>query len=114
MKDPDEFDEHDYRQMADDIELGRKFAAGEIELAPDPNAELPPPLAPGEEVMVVLSTRVPLSVYQAIEAEAKRRGVKAAVVTREWLALQRDSREPDALVHLSDLRRVLAGLPRAS
>jgi hypothetical protein len=108
-------DFEDRRQLAEDQELARRFAAGEIAFdltAPAP--DLPPPLAPGDEPKVVMSVRLPTSLYLAIREAAQDRGVKTSDVVREWLALQRIEQESDRLVRIGDLRRALIELPRAS
>jgi hypothetical protein len=102
-----------YRELAEAEDLAAAVAAGQISFdmtAPGP--ELPPRLT--EEPMVVISARVPTSIYMRIREEAAARGVPPSAIIREWLELQQAEREPDRLISLADLRRALAHLPSAA
>ena len=102
-----------YRDLAETEDLAAAVASGDVSFdltAPAP--ELPPRLT--EEPMVVVSARVPTSVYLRIREEAVTRGIGPSAIIRQWLELQGAEREPDRLVSLADLRRAIAHLPGAA
>lgn len=105
-------DEHEisYRDLAETEDLAAAVAAGEINFdLTTPSPEEPPRLT--EEPMVVVSARVPTSVYLRIRDEATARGLAPSAIIRQWLELQGAERDPDRMVSLADLRRAIAHLP---
>ncbi|UWP79157.1 hypothetical protein [Dactylosporangium fulvum] len=59
---------------------------------------------------VVHSTRVPADLSEALEAEAVRRGVTPSALIAEFVAEGLRRPEPDVLVPLADVRRVIDSL----
>ncbi|WP_069162746.1 hypothetical protein [Nocardia altamirensis] len=82
------------------------------------DADLPAPLAPGEDIMVVRSLRLPLAMDQSIKAEAQARGLTMSELIRDWLAVELAALADDQPISRADALRALAGVrpihPRAS
>lgn len=102
-----------HRDLAVAEEQAAAVAAGDVSFdmaAPAP--ELPPRLI--DEPMVVVSARVPTSLYLRIRDEATAHGTVPSAIIRQWLELQDAERTPDRLVSLADLQRAIAHLPGAA
>ncbi|WP_378730843.1 ribbon-helix-helix protein, CopG family [Nocardia brasiliensis] len=78
--------------------------------APVPEADVPPPLTPGEDIMVVRSLRIPLDMDQAIKAEAQARGISMSELIRDWLAIELAALADDQPISRADALRALAGV----
>ncbi|WP_159080560.1 ribbon-helix-helix protein, CopG family [Nocardia suismassiliense] len=86
--------------------------------APVREADVPPPMTPGEDIMVVRSLRLPLDMDQSIKAEAQARGISMSELIRDWLAVELAALADDQPISRADALRALAGVrpihPRAS
>lgn len=69
----------------------------------------PVPPAPGEP-MVVRSLRLPVDLYQRINAAAARHGVAASTLMREWIETELVAMEDDQPISRSDAVRALTML----
>ncbi len=71
--------------------------------------ELPPDLLPGEDIKVVRSYRIPLSLDQWITEQARARNTSNSELVRELLELGRQTVEgTDRPISLADALRALA------
>lgn len=78
--------------------------------APVRESDVPPPMAPGEDIMVVRSLRIPLDMDQSIKAEAQARGITMSELIRDWLAVELAALADDQPISRADALRALAGV----
>lgn len=75
---------------------------------------IPPQLAPGEDVMVPRSVRIPQSLDAALAAIAARRGIDKTTLMRSYLqsavAADMTAEGQEVLIPLQEALRVLTGL----
>ena len=69
--------------------------------------DIPPPLAPGEEIMVPITLRVTTSDFLRIKELAAKRGEKYTVMVRNWVEAELASAEAGAPVGRDEALRAV-------
>lgn len=100
-------DERTHAELVDAAE--RLLSEDLAESLTDDDGTAPAPPAPGEP-MVVRSLRLPVDVYQRINAVAARHGVAVSTLMREWIEAELAATEDDEPISRSDAVRALTML----
>jgi predicted DNA-binding protein len=78
--------------------------------APVPVEQAPPPLAPGDDIMVTSSIRMPLELHTRVKQLAENRGIGMSTLVREWMEAAVAELDGDQLISRADAVRALARL----
>jgi predicted DNA-binding protein len=73
-------------------------------------AKLPPVPEETDDMRVVTSLRIPLSLHRRLKEYAEAHGTKPSVLIREWIELHLSAEEEDRQIPLADALRALASL----
>ena len=76
-----------------------------------PDDQIPPPLKPGDDVMVPRSVRWPLDLDQRIKAAAQARGIPMSQLMREFAEAGLAEMGDDQPISRAEVMRIIAGLP---
>ncbi|BCJ66322.1 MULTISPECIES: hypothetical protein [Polymorphospora] len=73
-------------------------------------AELPPVAEDVDDMLVVTSLRIPLSVHRRLREYAEAHGTRPSVLIRQWIELHLSTADEDRPIMLADAMRALAQL----
>ncbi|WP_433634487.1 hypothetical protein [Nocardia sp. CA-120079] len=77
---------------------------------PVPPEKAPPPLAPGDDIMVTSSIRMPLELHTRVKQLADSRGIGLSTLIREWMEAAIAELDGDQLISRADAVRALSRL----
>jgi predicted DNA-binding protein len=75
-----------------------------------PDDEIPPPLRPGEDVMVPRSVRWPLDLDQRLKAAAQARGLPMSQLMRQFAEAGLAAMADDQPISRAEVMRIIAGM----
>jgi predicted DNA-binding protein len=75
-----------------------------------PAHKAPPPLAPGDDIMVTSSIRMPLELHTRVKQLADTRGIGMSTLIREWMEVAIAELDGDQLISRADAVRALSRL----
>ena len=78
--------------------------------APVPPEQAPPPLAPGDDIVVTSSIRMPLELHTRVKQLADSRGIGMSTLVREWMEAAIADLDGDQLISRADAVRALSRL----